>query len=58
MKTDEPLTATDSKAPIETFRRNPCDITVYDANSLSESQRKTLLQSDHAWIVAGKSKWI
>jgi hypothetical protein len=57
MKTDEPLTATDSKAPFETFRRNPRGITVYDAKNVSESQRKTQLQSDHAWIVVGKRKW-
>ncbi len=57
MKTDKPLTATESKALIETFRRNSRDVTVYDAQTLSDSQRKSLLQSDHAWIVVGKSKW-
>lgn len=57
MKTDKPLTATESKALIETFRRDSRDVTVYDAQNLSESQRKSLLQSDHVWIVVGKSKW-
>jgi len=57
MKTDKPLTATDSKALLETFRRNSRDVAVYDTKNLSESQRKSLLQSDHAWIVVGKNKW-
>ncbi len=54
----KPLTSTEIKALIETFRRNSRDVTVYDAQTLSDSQRKSLLQSDHAWIVVGKSKWI
>jgi hypothetical protein len=53
----KPLTAAETKALIETFRRNPRDVTVYEGKNLSESQRKSLLQSDHAWIVVGKSKW-
>jgi hypothetical protein len=53
----KPLTPTETKALIETFRRNSRDVTVYEAKSLSDSQRKSLLQSDHAWIVVGKSKW-
>jgi hypothetical protein len=57
MKTDKPLTATESKALLETFRRNSRDVTVYDAQNLSDSQRKSLLQSEHAWIVVGTSKW-
>jgi hypothetical protein len=57
MKTDKPLTAIESKALIETFRRTPRDVTVYETKNLSESQRKSLLQSDHAWVVVGKSKW-
>ena len=57
MKTDKPLTATETKSLLETLRRNPRDVTVYEAKNLSESQRKSLLQSDHAWIVVGKSKW-
>lgn len=57
MKTDKPLTATETKALIESFRRNPRDVTVYEAKNLSESQRKSLLQDDYAWIVVGKSKW-
>jgi hypothetical protein len=57
MKTDKPLTATESKALIETFRRNSRDVTVYEAKGLSESQRKSLLQSDHVWIVVGRSQW-
>jgi hypothetical protein len=57
MKTDKPLTATEGKALIETFRRNSRDITVYEAKNLSESQRKSLLQHEHTWIVVGKSKW-
>ncbi len=57
MRTNKPLTATESKALLESFRRNPRDVTVYEAKNLNESQRKSLLQSDHAWIVVGKSKW-
>jgi hypothetical protein len=57
MKNDKPLTAAETKALIETFRRNPRDVAVYEAKSLSESQQKALLQNDHAWIVVGKSKW-
>jgi hypothetical protein len=53
----KPLTSTETKALIETFRRNPRDVTVYESTILNESQRKSLLQSDHAWIVVGKSKW-
>jgi hypothetical protein len=44
------------EALIETFGRNARDVAVYEANGLSESQRKSLLQSDHAWIVVGKDK--
>jgi hypothetical protein len=50
------LTSTETKTLIETFRRNPRDVTVYEAKLLNESQRTSLLQSDHAWIVAGKRK--
>jgi hypothetical protein len=57
MKTDKPLAATETKSLLETFRRNSRDVTVYDAKGLSETQRKSLLQSDHAWLVVGKSKW-
>ena len=57
MKTDKPLTAAETKALIETFRRNSRDVTVYAVQHLSESQQKALLQNDHAWIVVGKSKW-
>ena len=57
MKTYKPLTATETKALIETFRRNSRDVTIYAAKNLSESQRTSLLQSDHGWIVVGKSKW-
>jgi hypothetical protein len=53
----KPLTPTENKALIETFRRNPRDVAVYEAKSLSESQQKALLQNEHAWIVVGKSKW-
>lgn len=58
MKTDKPLTSTESKSLLEIFRRDPRDVTVYEAKNLSESQRKSLLQSDHVWLVVGKSKWI
>jgi hypothetical protein len=57
MKTDKPLTATETKALIETFRRHSRDLEVYDSRTLSERQRKALLQSDHAWIVVGRSRW-
>jgi hypothetical protein len=57
MKTDKPLTAIESKALIETFRRNSRDITVYEAKSLSELQRKSLLQQEYTWVVVGKTKW-
>ena len=57
MKNDKPLTATKTKALIETFRRNSRDVTIYEAKSLSESQRKLLLQSDNTWIVVGRSRW-
>jgi hypothetical protein len=53
----KPLTAAETKALIETFRRNPRDIAVYEVKSLSESQRKALLQQEHTWVVVGKSKW-
>jgi hypothetical protein len=53
----KPLTSAETKALIEAFRRNSRDVAVYEAKNLSESQRKSLLQSDHAWIVVGKSKW-
>jgi hypothetical protein len=53
----KPLTSAETKALIEAFRRNSRDVTVYDAKSLSESKQNSLLQSDHAWIVVGKSKW-
>jgi hypothetical protein len=53
----KPMNLTETKALIESFRRNPRDVTVYEAKSLSDSQRKSLLQNDHAWIVVGKSKW-
>ena len=57
MKTDKPLTATETKSLLETLRRNSRDVTVYLAQGLNESQRKALLQNDHTWIVVGKSKW-
>jgi hypothetical protein len=53
----KPLTSAETKSLLESFRRNSCDVTVYEAKHLNESQRKSLLQSDHAWIVVGKSKW-
>jgi hypothetical protein len=53
----KPLTAAETKALIEAFRRNARDVTAYDAKTLSDTQRKSLLQSDHAWIVVGRSKW-
>jgi hypothetical protein len=56
MKPGKPLTSTETKALMETFRRHSRDLEVYDARTLSERQRKALLQSDHAWIVAEKSK--
>ncbi len=57
MKSDKPLTSTETKSLLETFRRNSRDVTVYEGKNLSESQRKSLLQDDYAWIVVGKSKW-
>jgi hypothetical protein len=57
MKTDKPLTATETKSLLESFRRNAGDVSVYEAKNLNDSLRKSLLQSDHAWIVVGKSKW-
>jgi hypothetical protein len=57
MKNDKPLTATETKALIETFRRHYRNLEVYVARTLSERQRKELLQSDHAWIVVGRSRW-
>jgi hypothetical protein len=51
------LTPTETKALIETFRRNSRDVAVYEAKNLSESQRKSLLQQEHTWVVVGKSKW-
>lgn len=54
----KPLNSAETKVLIEAFRRNARDVAAYDAKSLSESQRKSLLQSDHAWIVVGKTKWI
>ncbi len=57
MKSDKPLTATETKSLLESFRRNSRDVTAYDAKELSDTQRKSLLQSDHAWILVGKSKW-
>jgi len=51
------LTAAETKSLLESFRRNSRDVAVYDAKNLSEPQRKSLLQSDHVWIVVGKSKW-
>ncbi len=53
----KPLTSAETKTLLEAFRRNLRDVTVYDAKGLSESQRKSLLQSDHVWMVVGKSKW-
>ena len=53
----KPLTSAETKALLETFRRNAREVAVYQAKSLSESQRKSLLQQEHAWIVVGKSKW-
>ena len=53
----KPLTSAETKTLLEAFRRNLRDVTVYEAKGLSESQRKSLLQSDHAWIVVGNSKW-
>ena len=53
----KPLTSAETKSLLESFRRNSRDVTVYEAKNLSESQRKSLLQDDYAWIVVGKSKW-
>jgi hypothetical protein len=53
----KPLTSADTKSLLETFRRNLRDVTVYEAKGLSESQRKSLLQHEHTWVVVGKSKW-
>ncbi len=53
----KPLTSAETKALLEAFRRNARDVSIYEAKHLNESQRKSLLQSDHAWIVVGKSKW-
>lgn len=57
MKTDKPLAPTDTKSLLESFRRNSRDVSVYEAKNLSESQRKSLLQQEHTWVVVGKSKW-
>jgi hypothetical protein len=53
----KPLTSAETKALLEAFRRNSRDVTVYEAKLLNDSQQKSMLQSDHAWIVVGKSKW-
>jgi len=53
----KPLTSAETKTLLEAFRRNSRDVAVYEAKNLSESQRKSLLKSDHVWIVVGKTKW-
>ena len=53
----KPLTSAETKSLLESFRRNSRDVSVYEAKNLSESQRKSLLQQEHSWVVVGKSKW-
>jgi hypothetical protein len=53
----KPLNSTETKGLLESFRRNSRDVAVYEAKNLSDSQRKSLLQQEHTWVVVGKSKW-
>lgn len=53
----KPLTAAETKALIEAFRRNPQHLNLYAARDLTESQRKALLTAEDSWIVVGKSRW-
>ncbi len=46
-----------TKALLETFKKNAIDLEVYETKTLSDQQRKELLNEPHSWIVVGKSKW-
>ena len=53
----KPLPATKGKSLLETFKRNSSDLEVYETKSLSDQQRRELLNAPHSWIINGKSKW-
>lgn len=55
--TAKPLPNHKTKPLLETFKKNAIDLEIYETKSLSEPQRKELLNEPHSWIVVGKSKW-
>lgn len=55
--TPKPLPVIKAKSLLESFKKNLSDLEIYETKSLSEPQRKELLNEPHSWIVVGKSKW-
>jgi hypothetical protein len=51
------LPAQKAKSVLETFNRNARELQVYNAKDLKDQAVREMLNSDHCWIVVGKSKW-
>ena len=55
--TPKPLPVTKARSLLETFKKTPADLAIYETKGLSEQQRKELLNEPHSWVVIGKRKW-
>ena len=55
--TPKPLSPSKSKGLIETFRKHPTSLEVYEAKDLSVQALKELTRSSSVWLVREKNKW-